>query len=81
MIQVLFVETIDKAIAINLEKLVNNLIMNVNDLIDDIEIRQRKQSMQMMASTSNTGRQDLIRKNGAPVRNNSTDVKTRPIPQ
>ena len=42
LIKVLFVENINKQEAIQLEKYVNNLIMNVNDMIDEVEIKQRK---------------------------------------
>ena len=40
----LFVDQINKQEAILLEKEVNMLIMNMNDLIDEVEIRQRKDS-------------------------------------
>lgn len=39
LIKVLFVDQINKQEAILLEKEVNMLIMNMNDLIDEVEIR------------------------------------------
>jgi hypothetical protein len=39
LIKILFTETMDKKVAIEMEKKVNNIIMSVNDQIDEIEIR------------------------------------------
>lgn len=44
LIKILFLDTIDKKVAIEMEKKVNNIIMSVNDHIDEIEIRQFKES-------------------------------------
>lgn len=44
LIKVLFMDQINKEQAIAMERKVNMLIMSINDQIDEIEIRQRKDS-------------------------------------
>eukprot|EP00347_Sterkiella_histriomuscorum_P004300 403360973 len=45
LIKILFMDSVDTNVAVQMEKRINMLIMSVNDQIDEIEIRQEKEKM------------------------------------
>ena len=75
LIKILFVESMDKDVAINMEKKINNLIMSVNDQIDEIEIRQAKTDINSMKGLNDPKVNLPLEKKQVPVRASSTDFR------